>query len=225
VGNLDGRRATLVAGGAGVLWPVLALARVPLTRLLDQPSWDADRSSIVQFYSDSNFSGGFVGGMALVSVAYVLFVVFAAKVADLVGEADASWRWVGRLIVAGAALDTALVFAYLAPFGAAVFWAGHGGLTADSYLTLHGLSFSFLWLELLTMTLWMVPFGLAVVRTGLFPKWLGWLLLANAGGTVLSFFLPYSSWAVTGGLPYLWVFIAAGLMVIHPHRYSGTTHP
>ena len=136
---LASRRGTLIAGISGVLWPVLALARVPLTQVLDQPSWTADRSSIVQFYTDTPFSSAFISGMALVSLAYVLFLVFMARVSDLVRQANDGSPWAGHLILGGAVLDTGLVFAYLAPYAAAVFWAGHGGLSADAYLTLHGL--------------------------------------------------------------------------------------
>lgn len=103
-----------------------------------------------------------------------------------------------------------------------MFWAGHGGLSADAYLTLHGLSFGFLWLEMITITVWIVPLGVAIIRTGLFPKWLGWLMLANAAGMVVAFFLPYAVWAVLGGLPYLWILIAAITMLLRPDQYSET---
>ena len=53
---------------------------------------------------------------------------------------------------------------------AAPHWSGRGGLTPDSYLTLHGLSFSFLWMEMITITVWMVPLGVAIVRTGCSPS-------------------------------------------------------
>lgn len=217
------RRGTLIAGLAGVLWVVLALARVPLTGVLDQPSWTDDPSVIVEFYANSSFDAAFMAGIALVTVAYLLFLVFVAKAADLLGDSDRGSRWVGYLIMGGAAMDTALVYAYLAPFAAAVFWAGHGGLSADAYLTLHGLSFAFLWVELITITVWMVPLGVAIVRSGLFPEWLGWLMLANAAGLVAAFFLPYAVWAVLGGLPYLWVLIAAITMLRRPAQFSGTT--
>lgn len=214
------RRGALIAGLAGVLWPVLAFARVPLTGVLDQPSWTDDPSVIVEFYADSTFDAGFIVGMASVTVAYVLFVVFAAKIADLLGDSDGGSRWVGYLIVGGAAMDTALVFAYLAPFATAVFWAGHGGLSADAYLSLHGLSFAFLWMELITIAVWMVPLGVAILRTKAFPRWLGWLMLGNAGALVVAFFLTYAVWVVLGGLPYLWVLFAAAMMIRRPDEYS-----
>lgn len=212
------RTGILIAGWAGVLWPVLAFLRVPLTRVLDQPSWAADRSDIVAFYTGSTFDSGFVIGMALATVAYVLFLVFVARVADLVTERHS--RWVGYLILGGAAMDTALVYAYLAPFAAAVFWAGHGGLSADAYLVLHGLSFSFLWLEFITITLWMTPLGVAIVRTRLFPAWVGWAILINAAALLVSFFLSYEVWIITSGLPYLWILTAGILMIRRPDRFT-----
>lgn len=216
------RRGALIAGAAGVLWPVLAWARVPLTGVLDQPSWTDDPATIVDFYTASSFDGAFVTGIALVSIAYVLFLVFMFKVADLLGDVDGGSRWVGYLIVGGAAMDTALVFAYLAPFAAAVFWAGHGGLSADAYLALHGLSFSVLWMEMIAIAIWMTPLGVAIVRTGLFPTWLGWAVLANAAGLLIAFFLPYEVWVVFGGLPYLWILGAAITMLRRPERFSAT---
>lgn len=217
---MGSRRGTLIAGVAGVLWPVLALARVPLTGVLDQPSWTDEPAAIVDFYTASNFDGAFVAGIALVTVAYMLFLVFMAKAADLLGDSDGGSRWLGYLIIGGAAMDTALVYAYLAPFAAAVFWAGQGGLSADVFLALHGLSFAVLWMEMIIITVWMTPLGVAIVRTGLFPKWLGWLILANAGGLLVAFFLPYEVWAVLSGLPYLWILVAAITMLRRPDRYS-----
>lgn len=216
------RRGTLVAGIAGVLWPLLALARVPLTGALDQPSWTDDPADIVEFYEGRSFDGAFILGIWLVAVAYALFLVFAAKLADLLGGVDGGSRWVGYVIIGGAAIDTAMVYAYLAPFGTAVFWAGHDGLSADAYLALHGLSFGFLWLELVTITVWMGALGTAIVVTRVFPAWLGWLLLANAAGCLVAFFLPYAVWAVAGGLVYLWILIAAILMLIRIDDYSGS---
>ena len=222
MGVMGNRRGTLIVGFAGVLWPVFALARVPLTGVLDQPSWTDEPAAIVDFYMASSFDGAFVAGIAMVAVAYVLFLVFVAKAAYLLGETDGGSRWLGYLIVSGAAMDAALVYAYLAPFAAAVFWAGHGGLSADAFLTLHGLSFAVLWMELAAITVWMAPLGVGIVRTALFPKWLGWLMLANAAGLLVALFLPYEAWAALSGLPYLWILVAAIAMLRRPDRYSAT---
>lgn len=212
------RIGILIAGWAGVLWPVLAFARVPLTGVLEQPSWTDDPADIVSFYTNSSFDAAFVTGMAMVTVAYLLFLVFVARVADLL--TDRGSRWVGYLILGGAAMDTAMVYAYLAPFAAAVFWAGHGGLSPVTYLGLHGLSFSFLWLEFITITLWMAPLGFAMARTKLFPTWLSWVIVLNAAALLVSFFLPYEVWVVTGGLPYLWILVAGILMIRRSERYA-----
>ncbi len=216
------RRGAVLAGVAGVLWPVLALARVPLTGLLDQPSWTDEPAAIVAFYSAADFDGAFVAGVALVTIAYVLFLVFVAKAADLLGDSDGGSRWLGYLIIGGAAMDTALVYAYLAPFAAAVFLGESGGLSADAFLTLHGLSFAVLWMEMIAITVWMTPLGAAIVRTDVFPGWLGWLMIVNAAGLLVAFFLPYEVWAVLGGLPYLWILVAAVAMLRRPDRFSAS---
>ena len=221
----DIRREVLIAGWAGVLWPVLALIRVPFTRLLDQPSWTAPHADIVSFYTESSFDAAFMAGIGLTSVAYALFLVFVAKVADLVRRAHRESRWVSYLILGGAVLDTALVYAYLAPFAAAVFLAGHGGVSEDVYLGLHSLSFSFLWIELITITLWMTPLGFVILRKRLFPAWLGWAMLANVAALLVSFFLPYEAWTVTGGLPYIWIFIAAVLLIRLSDHYTSLAPP
>ena len=213
-------RSTLIAGIAGVLWPVLAMVRIPLTGVLDQPSWEADRSLIADFYQSANFDTAFVVGMWAVTIAYLLFLVFVTKIADSLTIRGGRSRWMGYMIVAGAAIDTALVYAYLAPFAAAVFWAGHGGLSADTYLALHGLSFSVLWIEMVTITLWMIPLGLGIIHTAMFPKWLGWAFLANSAASLIVFFLPYEAWTIISGLPYLWVLIAAVFLLARPGRLS-----
>lgn len=216
------RRGVLIAGLAGLLWPVLALARVPLTGAANQPSWTDEPAAIVGFYTASNFDGAFVAGIALVAVAYVLFLVFVAKAADLLGDSDRGSRWMGYLIIGGAAMDTALVYAYLAPSTAAVFLADHGDVSADAFLTLHGLSYAVLWTEMIAITAWMIPLGVGIVRTGLFPRWLGGLMLVNAAGLFVAVFLPYEVWAAASGLPYLWILVAAITMLRRPDRYSAT---
>lgn len=71
------RRGTLIAGVAGVLWVVFALARVPLAGVLDQPSWTDDPSVIVEVYTNSNFDAAFMTGIALATVAFLLFLVYS----------------------------------------------------------------------------------------------------------------------------------------------------
>ncbi len=213
------RAEVLIAAWAGLLWPVLAVTRAPLTRVLDQPSWTADQSEIVSYYADSSFDATFVIGMAVATLAYVLFLVFVAKLAQILRDEWGS-SWIGYLIVGGATMETAVVVAYLAPFGAAVFWADHGGVSQDVYLALHGLSIGFLWLDLIAITAWMAPLGATMIRSRLFPTWLGWIFVVNSAALLVSFFLPYEAWAVTGGFPYLWILITALVMLRTPDRYA-----
>lgn len=152
-------RGVLIAAWAGVFHVVLAtIASALLTGEAAQPSWTDPSETIVDFYRTSSFDGVFVTGVLMVGVAFVVFLVFAARVAELVGGADGGSRWVGWLIFGAVAMETAFgIFGYLASFMAPVFRASHGGMADVGYLVLHDLRFSFYWLDLLAMPVWMIP--------------------------------------------------------------------
>jgi hypothetical protein len=209
-----GRRDLAAASVAGILWPVLAIPRIFLTGELDEPSWTDSREAITDFYAGASFDGAFVVGMAMVTVAYLLLVVFLAKAAEVVDGGPDGPGWLGRLMVGGALLDVAVVVVYLATFATATFWASHGGLSEGGTLALHGLSYSVYWLDLLVAGLWIVPFGVAILRSGGLPRWLGWVLLANQVALVGTFFTSsVDVWNAVSGLPYLWVLVAATLLL------------
>lgn len=220
---LGTRQGTFIAAAAGVLWPVLALMRVPLTNEAAHPSWTDSPASIIDFYSNASFDAAFRVGLGAVTLAYVVLLVFVAKLADLFGSLDGRSRWVGYVIIGGAVLDVGLALGYLGSFATGVFWASHGGLSADGYLVLNGLSWSFLWLDMIALALWLTAVGVAIVRTGLFPRWLGWAILVNVAALLASFLLPVAVWLVSAALPYLWILVAGLLMLVRPERYSEPT--
>lgn len=201
----------MIAGWAGLLHGVLAIvASVALTGEIDQPSWTAEAAEIVSFYRGADFDITYVTGVLMVAASFLLLFVFLAIVADLVGRTDGVPLWMVWLIVGGAALEMAFgIFGYLAAFGAAVFRADHGGLTDASALLLHDLRFAFYWLDLLAMALWMMPLGVAIIRTSLLPHWVGWAFLVNAVALLPAFYMPPNVWDPLSGLPILWVLVLA----------------
>lgn len=210
-----------IAGWAGVLWAVFSVSRLPLTGEIDLPARDAAPDQILGYFQSLSFDGVFVLGMGLVTIGFPLLLVFVAKVADLLGRADRKLRWVGHLALAGAIIEVGLAVTYLAAFGTGVFWVSQGGLGADTYLLLHGFSWSLFWLDAILFALWLVPLGLAIIATRLFPRWIGWALVATAIGSGVAFFLPVEVLVnVSGGLPYLWILIAGFLMLMRSDRYS-----
>jgi hypothetical protein len=217
VGN---RRGTLIAAGAGLLYPVLGIASAVLTDELDLPSWTSPRSSIADYYAGVGFDSLFTIGMALGAAAFLLWLLFVAKIADLVGTVDGGSSWVRSSIVAFAVVDVVLVLCFLATTVAAVFWGSHGGLSADGYLTLHGLALAFYWLALPAVALGDATIGVAIVAGSVFPRWLGWAAIAIAVANGVGFFLPVEAWTVVSGLPFLWTLAVAILLFVRADRYS-----
>lgn len=210
-----------IAGWAGVLWAMLSIARLPLTGEASFPARDAAPDQIVGFFEGVSFDQVFVVGIGLVTIGWALLPVFVAFVADLLDRVDRRLRWVGLLALAGAILEVGVTTAYLAAYSTGVFWASHTSPGADAYMLLHGFSESLLFLDSLLFGLWLVPLGVAIIRTRLFPTWLGWALVVTAIGSTAAFFLTSEVlWNVFGGLPYLWVLTVGILMLVRSNRYA-----
>lgn len=215
--STSSRGSVVIAGWAAILWGVLSVARIPLTGEADMPPWTAPPEDIVAFYEGRDFDPVFMAGIALAAVGWSLLMVFLAKVSSLLDE----WfRWIRYLILGGGAIAVSGVVLYLSFLGAGVFWAANGGLSADSYLVLNGVIWSFIWVDLITGALWFLPLAIVVILTGLFPRWLGWAMVANTAAGFAAFFLPPDASVVTGGLPYLWILIAGLVMLLRSNRYA-----
>jgi hypothetical protein len=214
-------RGVKIAGWAGVLWAVLSFARLPLTGEAEQPARAAASDDIVGFFEGVGYDGLFVIGIGLVIIGWALLPVFIARVADLIGSTDRGLRWLGQVALAGAILEVGLTVTYLAAIATGVFAASHTGLGTDGYVLLHGMTWSLLWLDSILFALWLVPLGTAIVAIRLFPRWLGWALIATGVGGVVAFFMSNDILVnVFGGLPYLWVLIAGILLLVRSARYS-----
>ena len=211
------RGSVLIAGWAATLWGVLAVSRVPLTGEADLPLWTDPPPDIVAFYEAQVFDTAFIVGVAMAAVGWSLLMVFLAKVSSLL---QGRLRWLGYLIVGGAAISIFGAVYYLSLLGAGVFWSSNGGLGADGYLVLNGLTWSFLWVDQISSAVWLLPLGIVTVRTQMFPRWLGWLMVANSAAGFSAFFLPPEVTLVTGVLPYLWILIAGVVMLIRSDRYT-----
>lgn len=212
------RGSVLIAGWAAILWGVLSVARLPLTGEAEMPLWTAPPGDVVAFYEGRDFDPVFMAGIAMAAVGWSLLMVFLAKVSSIL---EGSLRWVGYLILGGGATAVSGVVFYLTVVGAGVFSPPNVGLSTDSYLVLDGLTWSFIWVDLITGTLWLLPLAIVIVRTRLFPSWLGWAMVANCVARFAAFFLPPEVSVVTGGLPYLWILIAGVVMLSRPDRYVG----
>ena len=213
------RSSVRLAGWSAVLWGVLSVTRFPLTGEADMPMWTDPTTDIVAFYSSRDFSVSFMVGIAMAAVGWSLLMVFLAKVTSLL---EGRLRWVGYLILGGGAIGITGAVYYLSVVGAGVFWASNGALAADSYLVLNGLTWSFLWVDQISGNLWLLALAIVIVRTALFPRWLGWVMVVNVAASFVAFFSPPEVSVVTGGLPYLWILIAGVFMLVRSSQYTAS---
>jgi len=210
-----------IAAVCGILWPLLAIGRLFLTGELDRPDWTGTTSNIVAFYESSTFDAVFLAGVGMVALAYLLLLVFVSKVSALVEIDKEGAPWLAKSILAVAVVGVGFTMGYLATFTAAVFWASHGGLGVDGYLALHGLSYASYGLALVSDLLLGVVLGGAIVTTRLFPPWLGWAMILTGVAEGIAWFMTPDIWNAASGLPYLWVLIAAVVMLTRPEKYTG----
>ena len=224
-GGLRASRGVRIAAISGILWPVLATVRLFLTGELDRPDWTGSQSSILDFYQSSSFDAVFAAGIGLVALGYLLQLVFISKVSALIETDENGAPWLGKSVLSVAIVGVGFTMGYLATFTAAVFWSSHGGLGVDGYLALHGLSYASYGLALVTDVLLGALFGGAIVVTRLFPRWLGWAMILTGVAEGVAWFLSPDVWNATSGLPYLWVLIAALIMLTRPGKYRLTCNP
>lgn len=210
-----------VAGVAALLHGVLPLVAVTLTREAVQPGRDDPAASVVRFYREGVVDVAFVAGSALTVIAFMLLLVFVAKVAGPTERRVGGDPWLSRLAMGAAVLDTAVVLTYVAVFATGIHLGSAGGSDEDALLLLHDLRFSLYWVTLLTVPLWMAPLGAVILHTRTFPRWLGWAMVGTSGILLVSVFLPSQVWDLVTGLPLLWVAVAGTLMLRHPERHPG----
>lgn len=204
----------------GILWPLLSIVRLPLTGEFDRPDWTASPSSIIDFYENTSFDGAFVVGIGLVALAYRFSSYSSPNWLPSSGNTRRGAPWLGNSVLAFNIVNVGFTAGYLASFASAVFWSSHGGLSGDAYLTLHGLSFGSYWFALPTDLLANLALGGAIVATRLFPRWLGWAMILTGLAEAVSWFFSPDVWNATSGLPYLWILIAAVIMLVRSDRYT-----
>jgi hypothetical protein len=211
----------ILPGVSGVLVFVLGLSRVFLTGEVDAPALlETDQETITAFYQGLTLDGNFTLGVGMVAVATVMYLVWASKITELLRDLGDVWRWIANLFMGGVMLEIVLSLGYIASFAAAVS-AASNGLDVESYLALHWLGSRITSLAWITVSAWLTPLGVASVRTGLFPKWLGWAMLLAVVGNLAAFFVsvPVAAERFSGVLVYLSVLVTSIVLLARSDRY------
>ncbi len=216
------KRGTMIAAVAGILFAVLSLARVPLTGETGLPTWEASTGEVVEFFQSLTFDTAFLVGMGMVTIGWLLLLVFIARFSSIVGQADGGSLWLGRLIVSLAVVNVALTFPDLIAISTGARLADTGGVGTDSFLLLHSVANGVIWFALLTDALLWAAIGVAVLITHAFPRWLAVAFVGTALLEVVAFFGPVELWYAVGGLVYLWTLLLAVVMLIRADRHSRT---
>lgn len=214
------QRARLATPGSGTLVAAIAVTSAAVMAALgsimsgvfDQPTWLDPPSAIVAFYHGSSPEWR-VAGAFLVGLAFLLLLVFVAKLADLIAAVDPPSAWLGRSILAVAAVDTAVVLVNVAALSAPIWRAAHGDLSSEGFVIMNDVQFAFGMLSLVVSAGWAITLGSAIVRTMLLPRWLGWALRADAAVFLLAVASPVLVWDLAYGL-LLVILVVAGLLIL-----------
>jgi hypothetical protein len=187
---------------AGVLFLALGVAAFILGG--ESPGVDDSTKEIVEYWRDDDSK--LMVSAGLETLAALALVWFGASLRGVVAEAEGGVRRLANLLFAGfiamgvgIATDAAIVFA-----------------TADAaddappvvIESLNALYNGFFFPLVLGLALILLALALAILRTGIFPKWLGWLLVVAAVVTCtpagfITFLLSFVLFAVLGVVLFL----------------------
>lgn len=139
----------------------------------EPPDTDDSVQEVIQFYLD-NDDETMIGG-ALLAWAAVLFLFFASAVRRALRAAETEAGGLSALSFAGA-----IVFAVgLAIFAAIGFALGDAAtdLEPGAVQTLHVMNVNFFFPAAVGLSVFLLGTGIAAIKTGVLPKWLGWVAI------------------------------------------------
>jgi hypothetical protein len=159
----------------GLVSAVLGVAGGAIEIITNPPSSDAGGKEVVAFYSAQG--GTQLLAAALLALAFVFFVFFAGSFRSHLRQAP-DIEALSTVALAGAVIETAGQTS-----GASYVWTlaqGAGHLDSSAAQALNALSNN----AVLTNTAGMIVFGIAagvaILRGGRLPRWLGWIAIAMA---------------------------------------------
>jgi hypothetical protein len=139
----------------------------------EPPDSDASVAEVVEFYED-NDDETMIGG-ALVAWGAVLFLFFASALRRALRAAEVEAGGLSALSFAGA-----IVFAVgIAIFAAIGFSLGDAAtdLEPATVQTLHVMNVNFFFPAAVGLSVFLLGTGIAAIKTGALPKWLGWIAI------------------------------------------------
>ena len=209
-----------IAGIGGILWIVLVLvgfgAIVGFSPLITD-----SKAEVADYFAGANWRRVYLGEYLEV-LGFLLFVIFVARLRAILRAAEGSSDWLATLAFGGALVHVALSLAGIAPLIALSYRADHGSLGEDLYVALNDTRVALYWMSLLVAPVFLLPLGLLIARTDVFPRWLGWLAIGLGVALLIGLLLPTSGIPdVASMLMLLWALVVGVLLVVRADRYAG----
>jgi hypothetical protein len=159
----------------GLVSAVLGAAGAAIEIITNPPSSDASGKEVVAFYSAQG--GTQLLAAALLALAFVFFLFFAGSLRSHLRQAP-NLEALSTIALAGAVVETVGQ-----TIGAGYVWTlaqGAGHLDSSAAQALNALSNNAVATNTAGMIVFGIAAGLAILRGGLLPRWLGWVAIAMA---------------------------------------------
>src|ERR1700730_2171540 len=159
----------------GLVSAVLGVAGGAIEIITNPPGTDASGKEVIAFYSAQG--GTQLLAAALLALAFVFFVFFAGSLRSLLRQAP-NLEALSTVALAGAVVE-----AVGQTTGAGYVWTlaqGAGHLDSSAAQALNALSNNAVATNTAGMIVFGMAAGLAILRGGLQPRWLGWVAIAMA---------------------------------------------
>jgi hypothetical protein len=207
-----------VTGWAGLAGIVLIFVPIIAMSSLGEPAFVATREEVAAFFRNTAESAwaDAAGTVALLGLVALTWFMVGLCLQLRRAEGEPPWRSTVALVFG------ALFAAYLFTDAS---WeaAGNRGADLDPGLAhfafdMGNIGFANAWVSMGSFAAFS---GWAVLKTGVFRRWLGWLMLASGVGLVLSRFVwTTNAWLVPYALFWIWVVVACVRLIRKPAAAS-----
>jgi hypothetical protein len=206
---------TREGGLAGIAFVALAVLWAIIFATADRPSYNSADDAVSEFWSDSGNRRLLLLGALAMSLAGVALLWFLGSLRVVLRRAEGEPARLATIAFSGGVVLTALLFAKNAiEGGLALALEFEQGFTLDPdvFRALNAVFLGLLIHEGLAAAVLVGAASLLVLRTRVFPRWLGWAGLAVAVVALLSWLIP----GVPLVLVLAWILAASVLMLRRP---------
>lgn len=192
-----------VTGGAGLVGIVLVFVPIIALASLGEPAFDATREEVAVFFRTTAESSWADAAEAVLLLGLVTLTLFIVGLCLLLRRAEGEPPWRSTVALVFGALFAAFIFTNTSQSA-----AGNRGADIDPGLAhfafdMQSIGLANAWVSLGSFAAFG---GWVVLMTGVFRRWLGWLMVASGVGLALSRFVwTTDTWLLPYALFWIWV--------------------